>query len=190
MLFLHFILFYGNHASYLFDPFVPIISNVCNQSLKIRCTYLTKRFYQYFTLSIQTFQFQWSSVTSNARFVLYRSPTRAWMIYTRICCFRRPHFVTEGICVWELRLKTKDWIVVQNMPDSLFKELLNSSTLLSFNCVSHGDMIYLSNRKSPQLIVIFNYAQNLWQRVDSCITHNLHPMYSWFSYYPRLDASI
>lgn len=137
--------------------------------------------------NMQTTQYQWSSVTSNARFVLY---ARTWMTYMRICCFRRPHFVTEGICVWELRHQRKDWIVVQNMPDGLFKELLNSSSLLSFNCVSHGDMIYLSNRKSPQLIVIFNYAQNLWQRVDSCITHNLHPMYSWFSYYPRLDASI
>jgi hypothetical protein len=103
---------------------------------------------------------------------------------------RRPHFVTEGICVWELQDGSRDWVVVQNMPARLFRELLNNSSLLSFNCVGHGDMIYLSNRKSPRLLVIFNCVQSSWGRLDTYISHDLHPMYSWFSYYPRLDAAI
>lgn len=103
---------------------------------------------------------------------------------------RRPHFVTEGICVWELQPPTRDWVVVQNMPEGLFRDLLNNSSLLSFNCVGHGDRIFLSNRKTPRLIVIFDCADNSWQWVNSCVSHDLHPMYSWFSYYPRLDAAL
>ncbi|KAJ7517181.1 hypothetical protein O6H91_21G013300 [Diphasiastrum complanatum] len=98
--------------------------------------------------------------------------------------------LTVGIRVWELQQSSLDWIVVETMPQNLFKHLLKRPGYRLFNCVGHGNLIYLSECTSPHLFVIFDCSQRLWYEVDTSPPDNFRATFSWFSFTPRFDASV
>lgn len=104
--------------------------------------------------------------------------------------FGEHNSITVGIRIWELQQSNMEWVVVETMPYQLSKHLLKRPGYLLFNCVGHGDLIYLSECKSPHLFVIFNCSQKSWHRLDTTPPPRYHATFSWFSFYPRLDAAL
>ncbi|EFJ36669.1 hypothetical protein SELMODRAFT_23216, partial [Selaginella moellendorffii] len=70
--------------------------------------------------------------------------------------------ITVGIRVWELKQATLEWAIVETMPQHLFKHLLKRPGYRLFNCVGHGELIYLSECLSPQLFVVFDFPRKRW----------------------------
>lgn len=69
--------------------------------------------------------------------------------------------VFDSIRVWELCENAMAWKEVAKMKNKLFKELQTEENELYFTAVGHGNLIYISIYKRPQMLA-FDISTRLW----------------------------
>jgi hypothetical protein len=96
----------------------------------------------------------------------------------------------KSVHLWRLEIPGKEWIEVQQMPDSLFNKLFKSQGH-HFLCVSHGDYICFTDYYSREMLM-YDIYRNSWWWLPVCILSEYMEARSalGFSFEPRLDAMV
>jgi hypothetical protein len=96
----------------------------------------------------------------------------------------------KSVHLWRLEIPGKEWIEVQQMPESLFNKLFKSQGH-HFLCVSHGDYICFTDYYSREMLM-YDIYRNSWWWLPVCILSEYMEARSalGFSFEPRLDAMV
>ncbi|CAM6025489.1 unnamed protein product [Sphagnum balticum] len=98
--------------------------------------------------------------------------------------------ILKCVQLWRLNVAGKEWVEVQQMPESLFNMLFKSQGH-HFLCVSHEDYICFTGYYSQEMLM-YDIHRNSWWWIPACILSEYMEAQSalGLSFEPRLDAAV